>query len=167
MPLRHTVYCRRNAGTVTPESLLKHLEVLDFWTLGEDYGIEEEAVDAALPLQIRNVDPGRFRLFHLSYGKADRRPIEIERWESEDQHRAAAQETSENLSMKDSARARKIRELLRASVDSVSVAFGIDPPAAMVAWEIVRFFASKFDGVIKADDGEWLTIGRDYQPKAV
>ena len=47
---------------------------------------------------------------------------------------------------------------------TLSVSFGIDPPAAMFAWEVVRFFASEFDGIIKADDGEWLKIGADYQP---
>lgn len=167
MPSRHTVFCKRNVGAVTPERLLKHLEVLDFWTLGEDYNIEEEAVDAALPLQIKNVDPKRFRLLHLSYGKAGKRPIEIERWESEDQHHGAVEETIENLSFEDRARGKKIIDLLRASVDSVSVSFGIDPPAAMFAWEVVRFFASEFDGIIEADDGEWLKIGSDYQPTLV
>jgi hypothetical protein len=49
----------------------------------------------------------------------------------------------------------------------VSVAFGTDPPAAMYAWEVVRYFATEFDGIIKADDGEWLAIGADYQPKRV
>ena len=167
MPLRHTVYCKRNVGALTPENLLKQLEVLDYWTLGEDYDISEEAVNFALPLAIKNVDSGRFRLYHLSYGKADKRPIEIDRWESEDQHRGAVEETIENLTIEDRARAKKISDFLRASVDSVSVSFGIDPPAAMFAWEVVRFFASEFDGIIEADDGEWLKIGSDYQPRPV
>lgn len=34
----------------------------------------------------------------------------------------------------------------------------------MFAWEVVRYVASEFDGIIKADDGEWLKIGGDYQP---
>lgn len=167
MPLRHTIYCKRSLGAVTPENLLKRLEVLDFWTLGEDYGIEEEAINAALPLQVKNVDPGQFRLFHLSYGKTAKRPIEIDRWESEDQHRGAIEETIESLSIADKARAKKISDFLRASVDSVSVAFGVDPPAAMFAWEVARFFASEFDGIIAADDGEWLKIRSDYQPTPV
>src|SRR5262245_42809014 len=97
MPLRHTVYCKRNLGAVTPEKLLEQVKVPDYWTLGEDYGISEEAVNLALPLQVKNVDPGRFRRYHLCYGKADKRPIEIDRWESEDQHRGAVEERIENL----------------------------------------------------------------------
>jgi hypothetical protein len=121
MPLRHTVYCKRNVGAVTPENVLKHLEVLDYWTLGEDYDISVDEVDLALPLRINNVDTGPFRRYHLSYGKAEKRPIEIDRWESEDQHRGAVVETIENLTIKDSMRAKKISDFLRASVDSVSV----------------------------------------------
>lgn len=167
MPLRHTVYCKRSVAAVTPEELLKHLEILDFLTLGEDYDISEEAVKAARPLQIKNNHPGLFCLYHLSYGKPDKRPIEIERWETEDQRRGAVEETIDNLTIEDMARVKKISDFMRESVDSVSVSFGVDPPAAMFAWEVVRYFASEFDGIIKADDGEWLTIGGDYQPKSV
>jgi hypothetical protein len=164
VPLRHTIYCKRSAAAVTPEMLLKHLEILDFWTLGEDYDISEAAVQAALPLRITSRDPGQFRLYLLSYGGSDR-PIEIDRWETDEQHRCATDETIENLAIQDGARLKKISDLLRKSVDSVSVSFGIDPIAAMFAWEVVRYFASEFDGAIHADDGEWLTIGADYQPK--
>lgn len=67
MPLRHTIYSKRNVAAVTPEKLLKHLEILDFWTRGEDYDISEEAVEVALPLRIKNIRPERFLLYHVSY----------------------------------------------------------------------------------------------------
>jgi hypothetical protein len=167
MPLRHKVYCERNCAAVKPAELLAHLERLDFLTLGEDYGLSEEAVEAARPLRVKDVSPGLFRLYHLSYGKGDRRPIEIDRWETADQHRGAVAETIDNLTAEDSARAEKISALLRTSVDGVSVTFGTDPPAAMFAWEVVRYFASAFGGIIRADDGDWLTIGSDYQPRPI
>ena len=167
MPLRHTVYCKRSAAGVTAEKLLTHLKIPDYWTLGEDYDISEKAVDASLPLRIENLDPGQFRLYHLFYGEPGRRPIEIERWETEDQHGRAVDETIDNLTIKEGARAAKIGDFLRKSVDSVSASFGIDPPAAMFAWEVVRYFAFEFDGMIHASDGEWLMIGADYQPKLV
>lgn len=167
MPLRHNIYCKRSVAAVTPERLLKSLEILDFWTLGEEYDISEKAVQAALPLRIKNMDLGKFRLYHLTYGEPGTRPIEIDRWETEDQLRGDVDETIDNLTMQDEARVKKITDLLRNSVDSVSVSFGIDPPAAMFAWEVVRFFASEFDGIVHADDGEWLKIGSDYQPRPV
>jgi len=167
MPLRHTVYCKRSIAAVTPEKLLKHLEIHDFWTLGEDYNISEEAVDVSLPLRIKNARPGKFCLYHITYGKADTRPIEIDRWDTEDQCRAAVDETIDNLTIEDKSQFKRVSDFLRASVDSVSVSFGIDPPAAMFAWEVVRCFASEFDGIINADDGEWLKIGDDYQAKPV
>lgn len=167
MPMRHTVYCKQSLAAVTPEMLLKRLEVLDFWTLGEDYHIAEEAVNDALPLRIKNIDPGKFRLYHLSYGKQERRPVEIERWETENQHSGAVTETFDKLAIDDKARVKKVSDFLRKSVDSVSVAFGVDPAAAMFAWEVVRYFALEFDGIIEADDGAWLTIGDDYQPSVV
>ena len=165
MPHRHKVYCQGSCAALTPEGLLRHLERLDFLTLGEDYGIAEDAVEATRPLRIKDVRPGQFRLYHLSYGEAGRRPIEIDRWETVDQHRASVAETIDNLATEDSARAETISAVLRTSVDSVSVAFGIDPPAAMFAWEVVRYLASRFDGIVQADDGDWLTIGSDYQPR--
>jgi len=133
-------------------------------TLGEDYGLSVDAVKAARPLLIKDVRPG---VFHLSYGKADRRPVEIDRWESVDEHRGAIAETIDNLMAKESARAETIGALLRTSVAGVCVTFGTDPPAAMFAWEVVRYFASTFDGIIQADDGDWLTIGSDYQPRPI
>src|SRR6187401_3459761 len=165
MPHRHTIYCQRNVAAMTPETLIKHLEKLDFWTLGEDYGISEEAVEVALPLRIENIDPHQFRLYHLFYGATNTRPIEIDHWVGEDQHRGVVDETVDNLTIQDRARVEKISDLLRKSVDSVSVSFGIDPPAAMFAWEVVRYFASEFDGIVDADNGEWLTVGGDYLPK--
>jgi hypothetical protein len=163
MPLRHTVYCNRSVAGVTPESLLKHLAKLDFWTLGEGYEISEEAVNGVLPLRMKNIKPGRFCLYHLSYGKPDMRPVEIDRWGSDDQNRAAVDEAIDNLPIEDKSRADRISDFLRGTVDSVSASFGVDPPAAMFAWEIVRYFAAEFDGIINADDGEWLKIGSDYQ----
>ena len=167
MPLRHKVYCKRSVAAVTPEILLKHLEILDWLTLGEDYGISEEAVKAARPLGIKNHHPGQFRLYHLSYGESGKRPIEIDRWEMEDPHRGGVDETIDNLTIQDKARVNKISDVLRKSVDILSITFGIDPPAAMFAWEVVRYFASDFDGIVKADGGEWLTIGDDYQPRPI
>ena len=167
MPARHVVYCKRTAAEVTPDNILKHLKVFDFWTLGEDYDISEEAVDAALSLNVKNIHEGQFRLYHLTYGTSDTRPIEIDRWETREQRRSAVDDKIDNLSIEEKARVAKITEFLRNSVDSVSVAFGIDPPAAMFAWEVVRYFASEFDGIIEADDGEWLTIGSDFQPKLI
>ena len=72
-----------------------------------------------------------------------------------------------NLAAEDGSRAETIISLLRTSVDRVSVVFGTDPPAAMFAWEVVRYFASGFDGIVRADDGDWLTIGSDYQPRPI
>ncbi|HET6250550.1 MAG TPA: hypothetical protein VFE47_22880 [Tepidisphaeraceae bacterium] len=165
MPLRHTVYCKQSVA-VTPEALLKHLERLDFLTLGEDYGISTDGVKGARPLRIKDLHPGEFRLYHLSYGDGNRRPIEIDRW-TDAPHRGAAAEAIDNLSIKDAARVERISEFLQTSRDSVSVAFGTDPLAAMFAWEVVRYAASRFGGIIHADDGAWLSIGSDYQAEAV
>lgn len=167
MPQRHTVYCQQTCVVVTPRTLRDHLESLDFLTLGEDYGLSADAVRAARPLQINDFRPGQFILYHLVYGQGDRRPIEVERWATADQHRAAVAETIDNLVDGEGSRVQTISALLKTSVDSVSVAFGTDRPAAMFAWEVVRYFASEFDGIVHADDGEWLKIGSDYQPRLV
>lgn len=167
MPLRHTVYCQRSCAAVTPEELREQLESLDFLTLGEDYNLSADAVRAARPLRIKNVRPGQFILYHLSYGHDDSRPIEVERWETLDQHRGVVTETIDNLAAQGGSRIETIGPLLRTSIDSVGVAFGTDPLAAMFAWEVVRYLASEFDGIIQAADGDWLTIGSDYQPRPV
>src|SRR5262245_39914974 len=161
MPQRHTVYCQQTCVAATPRTLREHLNSLDFLTLGEDYGLSADAVRAARPLQINDMLPGQFILYHLVYGQGDRRPIEVERWATADQHRASVVETIENLVGGETSRVETIRASLQTSVDSVSVAFGTDPPAAMFAWEVVRYFASEFDGIVHADAGEWLKIGSD------
>ena len=166
MPLRHTVYCRQSTIALAPSGLLKHLEMLDFLSLAEDCGISTDAVKGARPLRIKDIQSGEFRLYHLSYGDGSRRPIEIDRW-TDDLHRGAVNETIDNLTIKDRERVERINDFLRNSLDSVSVAFGTDPLAAMFAWEVVRCVASRFDGIVHADDGDWLTIGSDYQAKPV
>src|SRR5437899_802346 len=99
MPLRHKVYCKRNLAAVTPERLLKHLETLDFLTPGEDYGMSVETVEVARPLRIENFLPGLFRPYHLRYGEMKTRPIEIDRWKTEDRDRAVVDETIDNLTI--------------------------------------------------------------------
>lgn len=66
MPLRHTVYCKRDIGVVTPDALFKHMDLLDFRTLGEDYGVSDEVVSAALPPRITNIDREGFRRYRLT-----------------------------------------------------------------------------------------------------
>src|SRR6476619_2969892 len=110
MALRHTVFCKRSVAAGTPEQLLGHLGMLDFLTLGEDYGLPVEAVEAARPLRIENIDAGPFCVYHLRYGNPGARPIAIERWESEDQRRAAVDEAIDNL--EDGAPATKISDFL-------------------------------------------------------
>lgn len=167
MPLRHTVYCPRSIAAVTPEMLQKQLGLLDYLTLGEDYGLAEDAVRAALPLRITNLAAAGFYHYQLSYGQTKARPVMIDRWETEEQRQAATDEKISNLTVRDQARAQRIIGLLRQSVDSVSISFGVDPPAAMFAWEVARYFAAESGGIIEADDGAWLTIDDDYQPQLV
>ncbi len=171
MAIRYTVYCKRPVADVTPEQLLAGMQVADLHTIAENDDIPDDViVDALGQLQIENVDQNGFRFYRLCYRPAGRRQIDVERWQTLDEVRGVVAEVLEGLEGDGHAALERIRTHLRQTVDIVDASFGSSPGeeiAPVLASEVARWLAEKFDGIIRAADATWWELGpkhHEYQP---
>jgi hypothetical protein len=170
MAIRYTVYCQRSAAGVTPEELLAGTREADLHTIAENDDIPEEMiVDALKQLRIENVDPTGFRFYRLCYRPSGVRQIDVERWQTAGEVRAVVTELLEGLEAKGHPALERIRAHLVQTVDIVDASFGSAPGermAPVLASEVTRWLAEKFDGVIRAADDSWWELGQygEYQP---
>jgi hypothetical protein len=171
MAIRYTAYCKRSIAGVTPEQLLAGVQVADLHTIAEGDDIPDKViVDALDQLRMENVDLTGFRFFRLCYRPAGKRQIDIERWQTADEVRGVVAEVLEGLEEKGHPALRRIRAHLRQTVDIIDASFGSaigEQKAPVLASEVTRWLADKFDGIVRAVDDTWWELGpryREYQP---
>jgi len=58
MPAWVSVYCTQPIDDVTPDQLRTGIRESDYWTLAEDYDVDDDLVDPALELLSNVVDGG-------------------------------------------------------------------------------------------------------------
>ncbi len=170
MAIRYTVYCKRSVAGVAPEQLLAGVRSADLHTIAENDEISDDAIiDALDQLRIENVDPSGFRCYRLCYRPTGKRQVDVERWQTADEVRGVATEVLEGLEEEGHPALEHIRTHLQQTVDIVDASFGSSPGeqmAPVLASEVTRWLAEKFDGIIRAADGTWWELGsrhHEYQ----
>jgi hypothetical protein len=171
MAIRYTVYCKRSVAAVTPEQLLAGVQVADLHTIAENDDIPDDViVDALGQLRIENVDPIGFRFYRFCYRPAGKRPIDVERWQNAEEVQGVVAEVLASLADDGHPALARIRTHLQQTVDIVDASFGSSPEeqmAPVLASEVARWLAEKFDGIIRAADDTWWELGpryHEYQP---
>jgi hypothetical protein len=170
MAARYTVYCQRIAAGITPEQLLAGTREADLHTIAENDDIPEDMiVDALKQLRIENVDPKGFRFYRLCYRPDGLRQIDVDRWQTAEEVRGVVAEVLEGLEAKGHPALDRIRAHLEQTVDIVYASFGSAPGermAPVLASEVTRWLAERFDGIIRAADDSWWELGQygEYQP---
>jgi predicted transcriptional regulator len=157
MPASVTVYCRKSVCSVTGRDLQSALAPVDWHTLAECYGIEdEEIVDRALSfLQIEG-ENGDFTL-HC-------RPPGLRQLEITILDRAAAQADINEIISELTGQLAIIAQHLERSIAVVTIETGYFQFVEMmpvIAEEVARWLAEIGDGCVLTDDGEWLTVDAD------
>jgi len=162
-----TVYCRRPVSALTPQQLLAGLRDqdreapagVDYWTLAEHFGIEDEAVvDAALDvLRVRDASATGLDQLELSYRPdADARPIVVHCWTEPERVAEELEEAQEGRSPPPEALPR-----LRATKEIVGIELGfsqLEDMGIVLAYELARWLVQKGKGLVVDDDDCWMTV---------
>jgi hypothetical protein len=169
MAARYTVYCKQSVAHVTPEQLLAGVCDADLHTIAE-VDVPEDAIVSALgQLRIENVKPDGFRWYRLCYRPSGLRQIDVERWQTPEEVRGDAAEPLEDMQDDGHPAFARICDDLEQAVDIVSASFGSsegEEMAPVLASEVARWLAEKYDGIIQAADGRWWSLGKsgEYRP---
>jgi hypothetical protein len=167
MAARYTVYCKHSIAQVTPEQLLAGVRQADLHTIAEEEVPKDQILSALRQLRIENVDASGFRFYRLCYRPAGKRQIDVDRWQTAEEVRGVIAEVLDGL--KGHPALPRIRAHLEQTVDVASASFGSSPGeemAPVLASEVTRWLAEKFDGIIRAADNSWWELGRhhEFQP---
>jgi hypothetical protein len=163
-----TIYCRRPVSALAPARLLagiqghdsEALAGVDYWTLAEQLGIEDEAVvDAALDvLRVRGDEELGLRSgCEICYRpEIDARPIVLHCWSDPARVAEELQEAEESRSPPPGALSR-----LRAASEVVGIELGfsqLEDMGLVIAYEIARWLAQRGDGLVVDDDAQWMAV---------
>jgi hypothetical protein len=163
MPIRYTVYCQQSVAAVTPQQLLAGTREADLHTIAENDDIPDDVIlDALKQLRIETVEPQGFRFYRLCYRPNGVRQIDVERWQTAAEVRVVVAEVLEDLEATGHPALDRIRAHLGKTVDVVDASFGSMPGermAPVLASEVTRWLAAKFEGIIRAADDSWWELG--------
>ncbi len=166
MAARYTVYCKRSVADVTPSQLLDGAKFADLHTIAENDDVPDELIlDALRQLRIENIDAAGFRFYRHWYRAEGKRQLDIQRWLTLDEVRAAVAEDLEILDVRGHPALRRIRLHLAETIDIVDASFGSMPGermAPVLASEVTRWLAQHHDGIIRAADDTWWELGPRY-----
>jgi|GEM_PF-3127587 len=160
-----TVYCAREIGGLEPADLLAGLRDLDrdapagvdYWTLAEDYGIEDTAlVDAAL--NVLRVDAtGKGIDCEVRYQAGDdARPVVLHVWDDPERVAEELEEAADVRSPPE-----QIAERLKQTKAIVGIELGasqLEDMGVVIAYEVARWLAQRGDGLIVDDDESWQVV---------
>ena len=130
---------------------------VDYWTLAEDYGIDDTAVvDAALNL-LRVQPNGEGLDCELRYqAEDDARPVVVHVW---DEPGRVAEELEEAKDGRDPPAG--IMERLGKTKVIVGIELGfsqLEDMGVVLAYEVARWLAQRGDGLIVDDDNAWQSV---------
>jgi len=156
MPAWISVYCTQAVGEIKPGQLLEDIRDNDFWTLAEQYDVDEDLVDPALA-QLRLVpDKSGFELHYRAEGE---RPLVIHYWAAPERVEEEIDEVLESLD--GAAGAPRIADHMQKVQAVIGIEMGasqLTDMGVVLAYEIARWFGSHRGGLIKGDDDNWSLI---------
>jgi hypothetical protein len=162
MGIHYTVYCKKLAH-VSPADLLKGVTAADLPAAAKKAGVADDEVGAALDvMRVENLKPPGFVVYRLFYRAPALRQVDVECWESKEDVQAVIDEELEELAAEGHPHIKAIRLHLKQCVDVVESSCGLTAGEAMgrvLAAEVVRWFAGRFDGIIRTADEKWWRLG--------
>jgi len=162
MPLWITIYCRKPVVAVSPAELLHGISRADFWTLAEQYSIDEELVDPALEvLRIEEAADSSQYEMQLIYRAAGQRQLDIYFWTNPRRVQEEIEEVLEALTDDQMLAPSRVRDHLQNTSAVVAIELGaaqFRDMGIVFAFEVARWFAEYAEGLIKDDDDTWSCI---------
>ncbi len=143
MPAWITVYMHRDPSPITSDRVRAGISPADWWTLGEDFGLDEDEVDRFMNGLKWQDDP-------LSFSQEGQRPVRLHLWTDPDRIR---EELDELRSPPDS-----IQQRLLSTTAIVAMEMGGTQLRTMhevVGFEVAYWLSKEFDGLICSPDDKW------------
>ena len=162
-----TIYLSEPLGALSGDQLLKGIQSqdteayagVDYYTLAEDYELEEDEVGAALArlrFEHTGKDPPLDGAVHYQ-AEDDARPLVIHQWRS-------SARIAEELEEADQVRSRPSGVSLGGTREIVAVELGfsqLEDMGIVFALEVARYLAQKGKGFIVDDENQWFRIDDD------
>lgn len=158
MPAWVSVYCTQPIDDVTPHELRTGIRENDYWTLAEQYDVDDDLVDAALALLRIEADNHGFQLQYRPKGE---RQIAIHCWTAPERVKEEIEEVLELFDGDSSETATLIQEHMKnvQSVIGIELDFSqLEDMGVVFAYEVARWFGQHRGGLIKGDDDNWSMI---------
>jgi hypothetical protein len=161
-----TVYCARSVSHVTAADLTAALGAVDFYTVAEEFGIEDEAVveRALSQLRVEPLAEGPEIPFAVRYRPSELRPLFVHLWtDAERVRRELAEAEEEYLAGRSGRAVRQVRTALAAVVQVAAVELGLgqfEDMGLIIAGQIAEYLAGEGAGLIREVADEWWAIRR-------
>ena len=158
MPAWISVYCTKPVNDVVADVVLLGVRQNDYWTLAEQYDIDDELVDPALTALRISADN---RGLQLHYGQGKERPIAIHFWTSPEQVKEEIEEVEEFFCSQSNETSRIVLAHMRNVISVVGIEIGftqLKDMGIVFAYEIARWFAANRSGIIRGEDDCWSRI---------
>jgi len=149
MPAWVTIYLQRVPSDLSPEAIKAGIADADWWTLAEEFEIDEDEVDAFFEQVRWNAEP-------LEIQFEGRRPLQFHVWTDPDRLREEIAELDQIAGL---VVPNAVREHLRAVRCIVALEVGFSQLETMfevVAFEIAYWLAETSGGVIKGFNDAWF-----------
>ena len=161
-----TVYCTRSVRHVTAADLTAALGAVDFYTVAEGFGIEDEAAGeraaGALRAQPAAGDSGEW--FEVRYRPAKYRPLAVYLWADPERVRQELTESQEEyLAGRKGRGVAQVRAALTAVVEVAAVELGLgqlEDIGLVIAGQVAEYVAGVGAGLIRDTGDEWWAVRR-------
>jgi hypothetical protein len=164
MPEWITVYCQKVGDEITADSMRQGIVDADFYTLAEDYDVDDSRVKPALTqLKIESNEDG----FKISYQKPEVRPIQVHRWTDTERVEEELEEARERL--EDQPLSDTVNTHLEGVKEVIGIELGfsqMNDMGIVFADVVARWLATSLVGLVEMPDERWYAIGEhgEFKP---
>lgn len=159
-----SIYCAQAVEHLTPADLREALDLPDYWTLAEWYGLPEALVaPARAHLRIEPAGEGDgFDVYALHYREPGQRPVTIHRWAAPERVREEVAEARARLEGRSGYPVERVRALLARTKEVVGIELGWSQTegdmGVVFAYEVARCVAKAGRGYIFGLDEGWSIV---------
>jgi uncharacterized protein YbaR (Trm112 family) len=161
-----TVYCTRSVSHVTAEAITAALQAVDFYTVAEGFGIEDEAVvkQAMSQLRVEPLTDHAERPFAVRYRAPELRPLFLHLWIDPERVKQELAEVEQHYLVGKSGRGvSQVRAALSSVIEVAAVELGLrqlEDMGLVIGGQVAEYLAAVAGGLIRDTANEWWRIRR-------
>ncbi len=161
-----TVYCKRSVRSVTVTDLTAALGAVDFYTVAEGFGIEDEqAIGRAVSaLRVQPATGELAQWFEVHYRPVNHRPLTVFLWADPRRvKQELAEAGDEYLAGRKGKGVAQVRAALSAVVEVVGIELGLghlEDMGRVIGGQVAEYLARVGAGLIRDTGDEWWAVRR-------